>query len=665
MASTIETLPLLILERICEYLDSGSTVRPSLLAFSLSSRTCHIASAAQIFSQIELKIYDPQYLSSTLSRWNTLLTSGRHGHVRRLKISFFEIAEEKARDADRWHREMENMHEEEGDEWNSRHYFHMHDFCRPSHEDICHGGGSIRDRESESWDALSQFISEFPGLKDLVWSAGYYVPPAVLSMAAERGTRLHVHHFSLPSLIQIRDEHKAISKEDYALCTHPSLYSIAFRVGSYESGGLLNYGKEAVMEMVAGLAPNLAHLCVISQETPGELEIDQAMALGKPAWKGFFPGEASCNDTIERATARSSTRGKFQSLVFPDFVPRGIDHWVQHADFSVLRSIVMLWQLSDGIVLAEVASRGDLRSLEKLDLSAIEDETEQSQNALNLLLSSLSSLERLELSGYISPKTFEIIVHRHGESLHALSLDPVRDVGNDSRNPLVTFSGSDIQLLASNSPHLTHLRIPINRTRSDEHEVATYRALAKLPSLRHLVLTLRYTIGPDEEFWDEEVDGEHPFNIEYDYDSEGEETRPTFLRETWTNIAVDAPLALSIFNTISSADGGLEYLRLTLVHKEGFSSRGCRSSTETSAMRWFARPWICKRDGGGVARAIAFEEKETAVCGRTWERMLGDEEQLWYEEMYQPLYREIWPQKTADWKNDWESIPLWSEETTE
>ncbi|KAH9205806.1 hypothetical protein DL95DRAFT_397344, partial [Leptodontidium sp. 2 PMI_412] len=77
MTSPLELLPLLILERISEYLDDQSATRQSLRAFSLTSRTCYAATESQRLSQIEIKIRDPQYLESTVRRWNDILAGGQ------------------------------------------------------------------------------------------------------------------------------------------------------------------------------------------------------------------------------------------------------------------------------------------------------------------------------------------------------------------------------------------------------------------------------------------------------------------------------------------------------------------------------------------------------------------------------------------------------------
>ena len=54
--TTLETLDLLILERICEYLDSDPDTRRDLWSFSLTSKSCYEAASVQRYCQIHIKL---------------------------------------------------------------------------------------------------------------------------------------------------------------------------------------------------------------------------------------------------------------------------------------------------------------------------------------------------------------------------------------------------------------------------------------------------------------------------------------------------------------------------------------------------------------------------------------------------------------------------------
>jgi hypothetical protein len=385
---------------------------------------------------------------------------------------------------------------------NLRSWFFMDRFCLPIEAWISGNNAGAISSIVDDWETLCRFIYDFPGLRDLLWVTGWHVPLFILSAVVEKGCRLHIHNFRLPSLIQSRDDPQPVSTQDYSLLTSPSLSSVVVKLRSFESGGKLNYTEEALLLMVSALAPNLTHLCVYPKGPLGELEVTQAIQLGKPTWKGFFPGHTDTEAVVNDV----SVRGRLQTLIFPLFVPGEFRSWARTTDFTYLRSLVLRWE-DNGVTLARMGAQGDLSSLIWLKLSFIEDENEEAQHALHQLLKNLKPLERLNLSGY-SPTTFDIVSRRHAVNLRSLSIDPSRS--KESRNPLVLFSAPVLQHFAANSRHLTSLSIPIHRTRGDEHEVNIYRALSDFTRLQRLSLKMMHSVGPDEESWEEERDGPHP-----------------------------------------------------------------------------------------------------------------------------------------------------------
>ncbi|KAK0099483.1 hypothetical protein ONS96_008320 [Cadophora gregata f. sp. sojae] len=566
-------------------------------------------------------------------------------------------------------REKEDLYEETGDEWNDGQYFQVHDFCRPSHEEMRDNKWRVQKSPSEFWDALSHFIGELPGLQDLVWAAGSYVPPGVLSITAERGIRLHVYDFYLPSLVQAPEAPEPISTQDYTFCTLSSLYSITVRGSSFTRDGKVSYIQEAVVQMVAGGAPNLKHVCMVPVGWSGEVDSHLEDTVWRPKWKGFFPGQVDSSQKLKGVTARSSlsSRGKLQTLVFPMYVPGGIEHWAHHTDFSRLSSLFMSWERGNGITLATMASQGNLKCLKKLSLSCIDDdETESSQHEdINLLLSSLNPLERLDASGFIGPTTIDIITRQYGPGLRALKISLAIPYGLERRESLLaTFSAPVLERLAANSPHLTHLDISINRTRGDKHEVAIYQALSRFPCLEHVALRLDFRIGPDDEFWDEESSGPHPLQFAGETRDSGK-IPSVYLQEAFSNSAIDEKLARSIFEVIAGGRNTLRYLRLQPVRKMAPGYPG-DDSIFTSVLIWFNRSFVCKRDSQGPSGVTVHEVDmagwSTVAHGEEkWSNMASatTDEDFWYgEEAYVAAFKALWPPKTKDWWRDWESLPL-------
>jgi hypothetical protein len=409
----------------------------------------------------------------------------------------------------------------------------------------------------------------------------------------------------------------------------------------------LNYNEEAVMRMVAGMAPSLAHVWLIPTRAGDGLVHREAIRLGKPAWGGFFPGSAGAD--------KLPVLGSLQSLVLPSYISyTEINNWSRYTDFAKLHRLTISWISQPGVVLglAEMAMRGDFESLDTLGLPAIEDETNQVQEALNRLLENLNPLQRLDLSGSISDETFNIVLRRHGRTLRNLSVHPYRD--RESRDPLVAFSEAVVRRLVEQCPNLEQVWLPVDRTRGDDRETGIYRALSRLPRLRHAFLRLCFSVGPDEDYWDEETDGEYPLSSNL---CDGEEIPFIYLREAFSNSAIDATLALSIFNLISSG-GSLRYLTLEMIRKEGPNApaSGCYGPFQR-ILRWFNRSWVCKQDTRGGVTVQELDRKWTAEVGEEWQ-YLSEGSLRDGEEIYQEVFNDIWPQKTPEWWKDWKSLPL-------
>ncbi|KAG4441535.1 hypothetical protein IFR05_002992 [Cadophora sp. M221] len=284
---------------------------------------------------------------------------------------------------------------------------------------------------------------------------------------------------------------------------------------------------------------------------------------------------------------------------------------------------------------------------------------EHSQAALHRLFLALNPLQRLRLEGYTSPEIFKIIVLHHGGNLRNLEIHPNGD--DELRNPLVTLTGPVMQRFAEHCPYLTHLSIPIYRTRGNKHEVSIYRSLSKLPRLENLCLRLQYSIAPDEEFWDDERDGKYPLAR-----STGAKDVPfEYIREAYTNIAIDSRLAPSIFNLVSSngtsSTGSLKRLKLSLVQKIGRRAPASFGyGTSESTLRYFGRSWLCTRDERGEVVVKELEREVTDMCKQQWGYLLYEdaEVQVRGEEIYARWYKSIWSQKTGALLDDWESLPL-------
>jgi hypothetical protein len=127
---------------------------------------------------------------------------------------------------------------------------------------------------------------------------------------------------------------------------------------------------------------------------------------------------------------------------------------------------------------------------------------------------------------------------------------------------------------------------------------------------------------------------------------------------------VDATLALSIFKLIS-AGGSLRYMRLE-IRRNMIDSLTGRYGYPKYVLRWFNRSWIVKSDNRGRTIAREFDKSETAQAGEKWKELMTDTESTYgpgrsnYEEkaIFLEVFKDIWPQKTQEHRNDWTSLPL-------
>ncbi|KXJ88725.1 hypothetical protein Micbo1qcDRAFT_166166, partial [Microdochium bolleyi] len=129
-------------------------------------------------------------------------------------------------------------------------------------------------RRDEAWLPLARFLEKLTGLTDVVYSCTNAFPACLLSAlhAHHPRTRLHLHTFSLPSLVRAPGALDPLDADDLALATSPCLFSLVLAtrrllLGDHDDTGggylhnvrdLVDYNLDMVAQMLAGLAPNLA-----------------------------------------------------------------------------------------------------------------------------------------------------------------------------------------------------------------------------------------------------------------------------------------------------------------------------------------------------------------------------------------------------------------------
>ncbi len=305
----------------------------------------------------------------------------------------------------------------------------------------------------------------------------------------------------------------------------------------------------------------------------------------------------------------------------------------------------------------DVAARGELASLRSLRLSDIRSD---STHAVGQLLIALNrnSLQSLSVSAHIDDALFDTILDRHGKSLRHLSLHPCEyynDDGydGDSPPPPVVLTPALCAQLAEMCPNLELAEFPMNRTLGDAHECSMYHGLSSLPRLRRLSLMLRFVVHPKEDEWDE---NEQPMY-------HGEDIPRAYLSHAFANAALDADLALAIFDRLTaSLSDSLEHLQLLIRRKQGRYAPASDDGRFSDLLSWFAREWTCERRNSGdntpVVEIRELYPRATSQAAKEWQDIGEGKRQFGREEVFVEAFGDIWPQTTLRWWEDWKSMPV-------
>ena len=665
MPAMLDTLPWLVLSRLCDYLDDDydddddddeeplprRRRRSDLQAFSLTSRQCCAAAASRRFCQVRMTVATADELLRALERCADMLdgggNNGRYRYVQRLKAVGPGPDEDKD-DDDEWQRRDNGL-------WR----LDMPRFCRPPPGLAHRSPLKLKSTTDEPWLALARLIGRLPALKDLVWGFRNMPQPVLAAVHATGACRLHMHGFWLDSVMVSRSGHDAqvveVDPHDYAVAISPALSTIVASVRAYEDDGRLNYTPEALMGIAAGAAPNLQHVWLSNSQPSDTLDLRQALRLGRPP--------AAPNSLFSPLNAQP---GSPRSLCFRNV---GSGDWATRVDLSKLVHLKLWW---DG-AWADIAAR--LVSLKDLTLSV----EAHAAPALRKLLTALkpNSLQSLSLGGHIDDAVFNTVLDQHGQSLRRLSLyqdgpddgdeyDP--EDGRPPPPPPFVLTPGLVARLAEACPKVQILELCMTRTRGDARECAVYRALAAVPRLRRLSLTLRHTIDISEDT--QEEDG-GPFMGHPD------ELPRADLSRAFADAAFDAALARSIFDLISpgGSRGRLQHLRLELVQTVGRDYRSYPLAGDWrfyDLLRWLGRPWICERPrrsgaGTGTGTPADVEIRDahpdrTVAAGRAWQEV-DEESRRWPgpgAESYVDAFGDVWPHTGApQWWEHWTSRPLY------
>ena len=631
--TTMEALPQLVLDLICEYLAHNAPRRASLFAFAAASRGCRAASWRERFSYVAVDVDDARWHRRLEELECVLDKAESRVCVRVLKLGTH----------------ADSPLEHEDDEVDGAYI--------PGWKLIPgFKSGPLRDwrpkaepRSDEYWQPLGRFISSLH-LKELVWSSKEQLPRCILTVLHEQlpACRLHARDFDLRSLHQ-RDAIQDIEETEYMLATSPCLYQIVGPYSNRDFVGCANFNEEAVLELSAGLAPNLKHVCVWDNSPKPTGEI-QPHYVDELEWRGFHP--QSDNEWREIP----ETKGQLQSLAINAIGAVSSDQfasWICHTDFSLLQSLHLASQIRLHVLgqLADLAEQDGLSRLRCLNLPTIASEYEERVEAEAMLTRLCASLHPLVELGIVGPGTtsFDAILEHHGDSLQVLR------VGD------FVLSAHQVAQLQASCPRIRQLSIEILRSAGDHVEVEVYRTLGSMRNLQSLSLKLECTDyreadGPDDCA---------PFPLPSE-EKEDQEAMAIAMRQVFINAAVDRNLAQSIFQEIlaahASAKAGLpprlNVMRLRVGDVAVLNDQRMGPGFE-GVLAWIGRSWMCGRDPRDTHQNHLFvREIDGDARLRDGERLEDDIDELPGSEQYAGIWDALWPATRGRWKEEWRSLPL-------
>lgn len=657
--SPLATLPLELLELICEHLTLCDSKRRSLLAFSLTSKYCCFAAARQRFQQICFTVRNREKLRQDVKQLQEILgIDGRARYVRRMKVVGYmslvqEVEAGKERQAGSDFQSKISTEEVEVQIGNDE-----DDFYEPS-KDLLEDPRSAsplvtceeKEERNNGWLPLALFLEQVPQLQDLIYACTHQIPICILTSLHQYhpSTRLHVHTFSLRSLCYPKDRPHDINPDEFVLITSPCLYSIVVLYSDYVSDGRIDYNEEAVLRMVATVAPRLRHVRMWPHRPHSSQALRIASKTPRPPWQGFFADEPG---DLSRLTG---SKGRLQNLVLNGYDSASsskLTDWSSRTDFTQLHSLEISRKirLESLRTLTQIAEDGGLGSLHRLALvlsSSIDAEQPYMDEAASLLLQNLRPLKDLRLIGLVANSTFTTLLHSHGEALRKLQFIP--DRGYFLYVEPYVISHHCIQELSKRCPNLQEVELLISRTISDEQEVSIYRTLGTLRWLKYVSLGLDCSqlIA-------------YPMQIGR---REYHDVRAVHrMRQNLAKSAVDISLAYDIFGKIFTTTNisSVQTLKLQPFGGENFDQY--ESQTDFgSIVQWVARRWVCTRDFGGGSGEIKVREMRKQRRMRRGLKANIEE----YGELYKRFWRDLWPKvegATGDWREDWRSFPLFSGE---
>lgn len=496
------------------------------------------------------------------------------------------------------------------------------DWERQSHDQAPDEEGTVKPpfKYDDAWPPLVRFMETLPSLKDMHFQCHGSLPSALLPVLSGKhlSCRLHLSNFSLDSLrVHLPKGNTSLiepSGHDLSIVSLPNLRTIATDT-VWDNIAPTDYTPNALAEILIHYCPWVEDVDIISRRSES-----------KPSAFDYvsFPGLKHARDASGKVKLSSlSVDGDWSEL----------NSWDIHADLAALHTLRL--KSADAGLLGYETSEGNFASLKVLELGNCQggglDFLGNVVNVIPEFLESLVPLEEIVITGEIRKETLDAVVNHHGASLRRLAL------------AAALVSVDQLKEMNEEIPGLEHLHIALRRTGGDAYEIALYDTLAAFPRLQSLVVELDCSIDvtPDQG------------------DTNSFSYHDGVMRQTLINRAIDATLAASIFRRMASCSAPLRSVELNVKNVAQFNmlSDGASSAMEIgNPIRHFTRRWVCGWDVRNDRQGeVVAEECE----GSKRVRMLDEEnEELRGLGAAEGAFRQLWPEMSGDWRNDWRSLPL-------
>jgi hypothetical protein len=658
--TTMASLPLELLEQIADRLETAH--RPSLFVFSLASKACYNAAAFLIFRNISIMIETPEGLQRDTGRLlETLLRTDAARHVQNITVQGAFRLDTKKTDSSASDSRLTPWKPEIAEILDEKEYVHYSGEENAGYRYVVYDERVIEESSAEdmAWAPFLDVLEATVGLRDLIYECRNQLPPSLLRTLHKQHSSCRLHHLTFRFRTLLWGVPYPYEME---LATSPSLHRVNVVYTYQDSDADFDYNADAVMELAAGLAPNLKEVTLMEIHSP--LASSQRSER-RPPWQGL-PG-------YSRKMVGSLT---LLSVLHPELDT--LQEWAKHTDFTKLRHLRIgtgFRETSLGVSGEEmewIARNISFTSLKTLciDLDRRDDIGEKPHYCDNAIdfFQSLGPLEELSINGPMEPRMLKAVLNHHGPTLKRLSMVPDESKSNmrDRKEIPLTFTESRITQIQALCPVLESLTIPVYRDKSSASEAAIYRCFSGMASLRYLFLILDCatwrmnrdaTYDPQFEGTDNQV----LTAIHYCVVKRGH------LKDHFINSAVDKELARSIWMKITQNKIGKRLERLKLWTKSAFRTGPAEYALVTLLTKRTARSWLIEHSPRDDREEVtvkelmqrAREEQNLFVPTAEHRDPNATGAAKFLSEIVE-TFESIWPPKpdSIDWRDDWHSFPL-------